>query len=90
MRRQLKMAPNFRGLHIGIVNGLYVEGHVPSSDIHLVLRRPDHGHIRGLVVPGFPPGAPGIKAVFAKQFVVYAVYDSGLMRPLTIHNHFDR
>lgn len=88
VRARFRLGPGFRGRHTAIVDGLFIEGHVPPSDIQKVLRAPDHWHIRGLVVPGLPKGAPGIGSFFGEQFVVYAVYDSGLMRPLTIHNHF--
>jgi hypothetical protein len=88
LRAQFRLAPGFRGRHMAIVDGLFVEGHVPAGDIQEVLRAPHHANIRGLVVPGTPKGAPGISSVSNEQFAVYAVYGAGLMRPLTIHNHF--
>ena len=89
IRAQFKLPPGFRGLHTAVVDGLYVEGHVPTSDIQFVLARPDHRHIKGLVVPGLPPGAPGVDDRLAKSYATYAVYEAGMMRVITLHNHFD-
>jgi hypothetical protein len=45
--------------HTGIVEGYFVEGHVPVADIKRLLReRPD---AKGLTVPGMPAGSPGME-----------------------------
>lgn len=44
--------------HTGLVEGYFVEGHVPAADIRKLLdERPD---ARGLTVPGMPYGSPGM------------------------------
>jgi hypothetical protein len=68
------------------VDGLLIEGHVPSADIRAVLAKP-HAHIRGLVVPGLPPGAPGLESDFPQRFTVYVVYDSGRMQVWAAHQY---
>lgn len=44
--------------HTGLVDGYFIEGHVPPADIHRLLsERPD---AVGLSVPGMPYGSPGM------------------------------
>jgi hypothetical protein len=87
LRARFKLPPRFRGRHTAVVDGLLLEGHVPAGEIHAVLAKPAHGHIRGLVVPGLPHGAPGLPAMYAEPYVVFAMQDSGLMRPISTHHH---
>ena len=45
--------------HTAIIDGYFIEGHVPADDIKRLLRtRPD---AKGLVVPGMPIGSPGME-----------------------------
>ncbi len=47
--------------HTGVINGYFIEGHVPASDVKkLLTEKPD---IKGLSVPGMPAGAnvPGME-----------------------------
>ncbi|MDF1804289.1 DUF411 domain-containing protein [Thalassovita sp.] len=44
--------------HTGLIDGYFIEGHVPAADIHRLLNdRPD---AVGLSVPGMPFGSPGM------------------------------
>lgn len=44
--------------HTGLIDGYFLEGHVPAADIRkLLAERPD---ARGLAVPGMPYGSPGM------------------------------
>jgi hypothetical protein len=87
VRARFRLPPRFRSLHTAVVDGLLIEGHVPAGEIYDVLAMPDHGHIRGLVVPGLPRGGPGLHTLLARPYVVYAMQDSGLMRPFSEHHH---
>jgi hypothetical protein len=87
VRARFKLPPRFRGRHTAAVDGLLLEGHVPAAEIHRALSMPEHEHIRGLVVPGFPRGAPGLHALAPEAYVVFAMQDSGLMRPISTHHH---
>jgi hypothetical protein len=45
--------------HVGVIDGYFVEGHVPADDIkRLLAERPD---AKGLAVPGMPIGSPGME-----------------------------
>jgi hypothetical protein len=87
VRARFKLPMRFRGRHTAVVDGLLLEGHVPAGEIHTVLSMPDHAHIRGLVVPGMPRGAPGLHTLAPEAYVVFAMQDSGLMRPISTHHH---
>ncbi|WP_375740218.1 DUF411 domain-containing protein [Pseudomonas boanensis] len=44
--------------HTGVVDGKFVEGHVPASDVLKLRDRPD---LLGAAVPGMPMGSPGME-----------------------------
>ena len=50
---------SMRSCHTALVDGYFVEGHVPDRDIRKLLReRPD---ALGIAVPGMPVGSPGME-----------------------------
>lgn len=87
-RTNAKLPPGFEATHHAVVEGLFIEGYVPARDIHRALKSPRRDSIRGLVLPGAPPGAPGIDAALKQPFVVFAVDENGLLRSWATHNHF--
>ncbi|UVE17153.1 DUF411 domain-containing protein [Pseudomonas sp. LS44] len=44
--------------HTGVIDGKFVEGHVPAADILKLRQRPD---LLGAAVPGMPMGSPGME-----------------------------
>ncbi len=44
--------------HTGVIDGKFVEGHVPAADILRLRQRPD---LLGAAVPGMPMGSPGME-----------------------------
>ncbi len=59
--------------HTAMVDGYFVEGHVPAEVIHMLLdERPD---IDGITLPGMPAGSPGMPGQKDGAWVVYAVSD---------------
>ncbi len=46
--------------HTALVDGLVVEGHVPSEDILRLLAERPTG-VKGIAVPGMPRGSPGME-----------------------------
>ena len=66
-----------RSCHMGVVEGYVIEGHVPAEDVvRLLAERPD---IKGLAVPGMPPGSPGMDVAGHEDtpFEVFAFRESG-------------
>ncbi len=56
-----KISPKISSCHTGIIDGYFIEGHVPAIDVKKMLSlRPK---IRGLAVPGMPAGSnvPGME-----------------------------
>jgi hypothetical protein len=59
-----------------IVDGYFVEGHVPANDILRLLReKPDH--VTGIAVPGMPLGSPGMEHSRPQSFKTVAMLSDG-------------
>lgn len=66
---------NMRSCHTAVVDGYFIEGHVPAEDVTALLtKRPA---VKGLTVPGMPLGSPGME-VPGKTPMKYTVYAVGL------------
>jgi hypothetical protein len=58
LKDELGVPSAVRSCHTALVGGYLIEGHVPASDMRLLLaRRPK---VAGLAVPGMPGGTPGM------------------------------
>jgi hypothetical protein len=59
IKSRLGIPAGMGACHTAEVDGYFVEGHVPASDVKKMLaERPP---IRGLTVPGMPQGSPGME-----------------------------
>lgn len=61
IKARLGVTPELQSCHTGVINGYFVEGHVPAGDIKRLLdEKPE---IQGLAVPGMPAGqnVPGME-----------------------------
>jgi len=59
IKQKTGVARNVASCHTAIVDGYFIEGHVPADDIkQLLVSRPD---IKGLSVPAMPVGTPGME-----------------------------
>jgi hypothetical protein len=59
VKKQLKVPAALASCHTAVVNGYWVEGHVPADDIKtMILNKPD---IAGISVPAMPSGTPGME-----------------------------
>lgn len=86
IRERYRLPPAFRGRHSAVVEGFLIEGHVPAEEIRRVLARGKRAGITGLVVPGLPPGAPGLPSLFASHYMVYSLRGFGLLQPFAAHH----
>ncbi len=65
------IANELAGCHTAFIDGLFVEGHVPASDIERMLaERPP---VKGIAVPGMPAGSPGMEGPRSDPYNVIAV-----------------
>ena len=77
VRRRLGVPERLASCHTATVGDYWVEGHVPADLVHrLLAEQPDD--IRGIAVPGMPPGSPGMEAPHAlKQYTVMSLDTDG-------------
>lgn len=71
--------------HTAIVEGYFIEGHVPAEDVaRLLAERPD---ARGLTVPGMPVGSPGMEVPSGEvqPYTVFLVNQDGSTTPFSEH-----
>ena len=62
-----------------MVDGYFIEGHVPAEDVkRLLATKPD---AKGLTVPGMPIGSPGIHAIDAALYPADVDYLYFVARP---------
>jgi len=59
-RSRLGIPEKMGSCHTALVGGYAIEGHVPASDIHRLLK--ERPKAVGLAVPGMPVGSPGMDA----------------------------
>ena len=58
VKQRLGVAPRLASCHTGVINGKFVEGHVPAEQVRLLAGRSD---LKGVAVPGMPVGSPGME-----------------------------
>lgn len=58
VKQRLGVAPQLASCHTGVIDGKFVEGHVPAEQVRLLAQRDD---LKGLAVPGMPVGSPGME-----------------------------
>ncbi|MFT6430778.1 MAG: hypothetical protein ACJAXR_001020 [Halopseudomonas sp.] len=58
VKQRLGVPGELVSCHTGVIDGRFVEGHVPAADILRMQQRPG---ILGLAVPGMPAGSPGME-----------------------------
>lgn len=71
--------------HTAVVNGYVVEGHVPASDVHRLLK--EKPAIAGIAVGGMPVGSPGMDfpGTKAQAYSVVAFDKTGATRVFAKH-----
>lgn len=62
--------------HTTVIEGYFVEGHVPVEAIRKLLS--ERPNIRGIALPGMPAGSPGMGGEKTGAFVVFAISDEGI------------
>lgn len=59
LKQQIGLSPDQTSCHTAMIDGYFIEGHVPAEDVkRLLAERPD---ALGLAVPGMPIGSPGME-----------------------------
>ena len=83
--RKAGVPDDARSCHTALVDGYFVEGHVPALDIRKLLR--ERPKARGIAVPGMPIGSPGMEQGDRKDaFATLIVDRAGATRVFARHN----
>ncbi|HEY5639877.1 MAG TPA: DUF411 domain-containing protein [Dehalococcoidia bacterium] len=68
--------------HTMVIDGYYIEGHVPiDAVLKLLQERPA---VDGIALPGMPQGSPGMSGEKTGPFVIYSVSDGSVAEFMTI------
>ncbi|ANL36872.1 DUF411 domain-containing protein [Rhizobium phaseoli] len=62
---------NLEGCHTAVIEEYYLEGHVPLASVQQLLQ--ERPPLRGLAVPGMPPGSLGMGEDWRASYDVYAI-----------------
>lgn len=82
LKKSLGIPENLQGCHTALIDGYYLEGHVPLDTISRLLS--ERQAIAGLAVPGMPEGSLGMGISSAASYDVFAVGPDG---NATIYEH---
>ncbi len=58
VKQSLGVAPRLASCHTAVIDGKFVEGHVPAAQVIELTKRDD---LLGIAVPGMPAGSPGME-----------------------------
>lgn len=58
IKQSMGVPPRLGSCHTAVLNGQFIEGHVPAEQILTLQKRPD---LLGIAVPGMPMGSPGME-----------------------------
>ncbi|GGH92237.1 DUF411 domain-containing protein [Pseudomonas sp. NY15364] len=58
VKQKLGVAPRLASCHTAVIDGKFVEGHVPAAQVVELSKRND---LVGIAVPGMPAGSPGME-----------------------------
>ena len=78
IKAKYKVPAEAESCHTAIVNGYVVEGHVPASEIHKLLKQ--RPVVLGLAAPKMPIGSPGMEGPGAKPYDVVTFDKTGKLK----------
>jgi len=84
VKRQVGVPQGASSCHTAVVDGYFVEGHVPAEDVARLLReRPKD--VVGIAVPGMPVGSPGMEGAYPEKYSTLAVQKDGKLKVFATH-----
>lgn len=60
LKQQYGVPADLMSCHTALINGYWIEGHVPAADIQRLLA--EQPEVAGIAVPGMPVGTPGMES----------------------------
>jgi len=73
--RKAGIPSDLQGCHTAFIGDYVVDGHVPVEAINKLLT--EHPAIKGITLPGMPPGSPGMYGTKTGPFTIYAIDEAG-------------
>ena len=73
LRTELGVPPDLAGCHVILAQGYVIEGHVPAAAVAKLLN--ERPMIKGISVPGMPPGSPGMDGLKTEPLDVFVIQD---------------
>lgn len=85
MAKKLGVPDGLRSCHTAVIDGYFVEGHVPAADIRKLLS--ERPKARGIAIPGMPIGSPGMEQGERRDaYDTLLVMPDGSSRAFVKHN----
>ena len=82
IKAQYGIRTNMQSCHTMVVDGYFVEGHVPIAAVNKLLEEmPD---IDGISLPGMPAGSPGMPGIKSGDFNIFAISSGGVSDYMSI------
>ena len=76
VKQKYGITQNLASCHTAVIDGYFIEGHVPASDVKRLLSEKTDS--KGLTVPGMPIGSPGMEmGERVDAYQVLSVNDDG-------------
>ena len=73
VKTKYNIPQEMQSCHTSLVEGYFIEGHVPQEAIDKLLEeRPD---IDGITLPNMPSGSPGMPGQKVGDFIVYSIHE---------------
>ncbi|HJU15820.1 MAG TPA: DUF411 domain-containing protein [Stellaceae bacterium] len=73
--RKAGIPPDLQGCHTAFIGGYAVDGLVPIAAVQKLLK--DRPPLKGITLPGMPPGAPGMTGAKKGKLTVFAIPKEG-------------
>ena len=83
VQRENHVPARLTACHTALVDGYFVEGHVPAEDVTRLLK--ERPRIAGLAVPGMPVGSPGMEGPDPQPYDTLAVGTDGKASVFAAH-----
>ncbi len=71
IKQEFGVQPELQSCHTAVVDGYFIEGHVPANEIKRLLS--EKTAISGLTVPGMPMGSPGMEGQRKDNYAVLTI-----------------
>lgn len=83
MKKEFGVPGQYAACHTTVIGEYIVEGHVPVASVDRLLQ--EKSDLKGIGLPGMPPGSPGMGGDQRLPLIVYSFTDSGETQTYATH-----